>query len=57
MKKFFKAVKEISVIPNMVNDIFSYEKENRYNEFTFLNVGNLIPLKRQIVLLKAFTKS
>lgn len=41
------------VCPNAVNEIFNY-KEKKNNIFTFISIGNLIPLKRMDLLIDGF---
>lgn len=45
--------KHIEVFPNLVNEIFSYEKKESV-PFIFVSIGNLIPLKRMNLLIEAF---
>lgn len=45
--------KKIDVFPNLVNEIFRYEKKGE-RPFIFVSIGNLIPLKRMDLLIEAF---
>ena len=51
--KMTQTQKNIEVFPNLVNEIFSYEKKER-EPFIFVSIGNLIPLKRMDLLIEAF---
>ena len=55
VQEITKTKKEISVIPNIVSDIFNYKEKEIDNEnFVFVSASNLIPLKRINILIKAF---
>ena len=51
--KMTQTQKNIKVFPNLVNEIFSYEKKER-EPFIFVSIGNLIPLKRMDLLIEVF---
>lgn len=49
--------KNIQVIPNMVNPIFSYEEQPPKNKFEFIAIGRLVETKRFGLLIDAFSKA
>ena len=52
-----KSNKDIKVIPNPVSNIFEYKEKTKCNYFIFTSIGNLIPLKRMDLVIKAFCKA
>jgi len=52
-----KSANSIEVLPNMINDLFfeSQKKTAKSSRFRFINIGNLLPVKNQIMLIKAFS--
>lgn len=49
--------KMISVIPNMVDERFTYKEEKRADTFHFVSVGNLIQSKRFDLTIRAFASA
>ena len=49
--------KEINVIPNLIDELFSYHAMRNNGRFTFFSAGNLIPSKRFDLLIEAFCKA
>lgn len=47
----------ITVIPNMVDKIFSYSEGKGSNTFSFVSIGNLIQRKRFDLTIRAFAKN
>ncbi len=45
--------KKVEVYPNMVSPIFCAQKKD-YRPFTFVSIGNLIPLKKMDLLIEGF---
>ncbi len=49
--------KEITVVPNMISNIFSYKEPVKKDEFVFFSAGNLKQVKRFDLLINAFSKA
>ena len=47
----------LTVVPNMISDIFRYYTSDTDGEFTFFSAGNLKPVKRFDLLIDAFCKA
>lgn len=55
--EYTKTDKDITVIPNMVNNMFNYIEKNGPETFFFVSIGNLIQNKRFDLTIRAFAKS
>ncbi len=53
---YTQTIKNITVIPNMVDKIFTYKEDKRSEPFHFISIGNLIQSKRFDLTIKAFAK-
>lgn len=53
----YTGTNNITVIPNMVDKIFSYSEVKSSNSFYFVSIGNLIQSKRFDLTIRAFAKS
>lgn len=54
---YTQTIKNITVIPNMVDTIFTYKDDKRSEPFHFISIGNLIQSKRFDLTIKAFAQN
>lgn len=55
--EYTKTIKDIAVIPNMVDKIFNYKEKKDSKTFYFASIGNLIQRKRFDLTIQAFAES